>query len=91
MDLKALLINKTVWTGVIVALALTIGLMCKYYVKSPAAKPIEVAAEKIIDKETGVEFDFDPSDTKLLDDKTKLLSELEAKVKNRTIGGDDGK
>ena len=88
MDLKSLLMNKTWWVAIIVALALGVGLTCKYYIKSAAVKPIEIAAEKIIDKETGIELDFDPSDTKLLDDRTKLLSELEAKVKAHTIGGE---
>jgi hypothetical protein len=65
MDLKSLIGNKTMWAGIAVVLALIVGLYCKYVLKSPKAIPVEIAAEKLIDKETGIDFDFSCSDTNL--------------------------
>jgi hypothetical protein len=84
MDFKSLLMNKTLWVSIIVALALTVGLTCKYVLKQ-SNTPIEIAAEKIVLEETGVDIDFNASDTNLFDNRTKLLKELEDKVKNRSI------
>jgi hypothetical protein len=73
------------WIGIAtVTTALIVGICCKYVFKV-SNTPAEKVAEEIILDETGIDMDFNATDTKLFDNRTKLLKELEDKVKNRSI------
>jgi len=72
-----------------VAAALIVGLTCKYILKEPA-NPVEKAAETIIEKETGIDFDFSATATNLIDNRNAALKKLEEKVEQSATktGGD---
>jgi hypothetical protein len=82
MEIKSLLSNKVFLIAVTVVLALVIGLLCKYIIKKPIAIPVENIAEKVIDKETGIDFDFSATDTNLFRNREQVLQELRNTVKN---------
>lgn len=82
MQFKSLLTNKVFLIAITVVFALAIGLLCKYIIKKPIAIPVENIAEKVIDKETGIDFDFSATDTNLFRNREQVLQELRDTVKN---------
>ena len=59
--------------------ALIVGLTCKYILKEPS-NPVERAAEQVIEKETGIDFDFSATATNLIDNRNAMLKKLADKV-----------
>jgi hypothetical protein len=82
MEIKSLLSNKVFLIAITVFFALAIGLICKYIIKKPIVVPVENIAEKVIDKETGIDFDFSATDTNLFRNREQVLQELRNTVKN---------
>ena len=70
----------------LVVTALIIGLSCKYIFKK-SNTPAEKIAEKIVESETGVEIDFNASDTILIENKDELLRRLSTRPEDK--GGEN--
>ena len=75
MNIKAMI------AVIVLALALIIGLTCKYFFKV-SNTPVELLAEKIVLDETGVDIDFNGTDTTLFKNSDELLQKLECTIKN---------